>query len=27
VLLSGTVDELLAHPEARRTYFGDEFTL
>lgn len=27
VLLSGTVDELLAHPEARATYFGDAFTL
>lgn len=27
VLLSGTVDELLAHPHARRTYFGEDFRL
>jgi len=27
VLLSGTVDELLAHPEARASYFGDAFTM
>jgi lipopolysaccharide export system ATP-binding protein len=27
VLLSGTVDELLSHPEARRTYFGEDFRL
>ena len=27
VLLTGTVDELLAHPQARRTYFGEDFRL
>ncbi|HSX25955.1 MAG TPA: LPS export ABC transporter ATP-binding protein [Chlamydiales bacterium] len=27
VLLSGTVDELIAHPEARRSYFGEDFKL
>ncbi len=27
VLLSGTVDELLSHPEARRSYFGEDFRL
>lgn len=27
VLLSGTVDELLSHPEARRSYFGEDFKL
>lgn len=27
VLLAGTVDELLAHPQARRTYFGEDFRL
>lgn len=27
VLLSGTVDALLAHPEARRSYFGEDFKL
>jgi lipopolysaccharide export system ATP-binding protein len=27
VLLSGTVDELLANPQARRTYFGEDFRL
>lgn len=27
VLLSGTVDELVAHPEARRSYFGEDFKL
>lgn len=27
VLLSGTVDELLSHPHARRTYFGEDFHL
>lgn len=27
VLLSGTVDELIAHPEARRSYFGEDFRL
>src|SRR5689334_16283470 len=27
VLLSGTVDELLAHPEARRSYLGEDFRL
>jgi lipopolysaccharide export system ATP-binding protein len=25
VLLAGTVDELLANPQARRTYFGEDF--
>ena len=25
VLLSGRVDELLSHPEARRNYFGEDF--
>ncbi len=27
VLLTGTVDELIAHPEARRSYFGEDFKL
>jgi lipopolysaccharide export system ATP-binding protein len=27
VLLSGTIDQLLADPEARRTYFGEDFRL
>ncbi|MCC6127850.1 MAG: LPS export ABC transporter ATP-binding protein [Chlamydiae bacterium] len=27
VLLSGTVDELLSHSEARRSYFGEDFRL
>jgi lipopolysaccharide export system ATP-binding protein len=27
VLLSGTMDELIAHPEARRSYFGEDFRL
>ena len=27
VLLSGTVDALLSDPEARRSYFGEEFRL
>lgn len=27
VLLSGTVDELITHPEARRNYFGEDFRL
>lgn len=27
VLLSGTMDELLSHPEARRSYFGEDFRL
>ncbi|MBI5273125.1 MAG: LPS export ABC transporter ATP-binding protein [Chlamydiia bacterium] len=27
VLLSGTVNELLSHTEARRTYFGEDFRL
>lgn len=27
VLLSGTVDELTSHPEARRNYFGEDFKL
>lgn len=27
VLLSGTVDELIANPEARRSYFGEDFKL
>lgn len=27
VLLAGTVDELLSHPEARRSYFGEDFHL
>jgi lipopolysaccharide export system ATP-binding protein len=27
VLLSGTVDELLSHPEARRSYFGENFQI
>jgi lipopolysaccharide export system ATP-binding protein len=27
VLLTGTVDELIAHPEARRNYFGEDFRL
>ncbi len=27
VLLSGTVDQLLADPEARRTYFGEDFKM
>ena len=27
VLLSGTVDELTSHPEARRSYFGEDFRL
>ena len=27
VLLCGTVDELLANPHARRTYFGEDFRL
>lgn len=27
VLLSGTVDELLTDPQARRTYFGEDFRL
>lgn len=27
VLLSGAVDELISHPDARRTYFGEDFKL
>ncbi len=27
VLLSGTVETLIAHPEARRNYFGEDFKL
>jgi lipopolysaccharide export system ATP-binding protein len=27
VFLSGTVDELLSNPDARRSYFGDDFRL
>lgn len=27
VLLSGTVEDLIAHPEARRSYFGEDFRL
>ena len=27
VLLTGTVDELLSHPQARSTYFGEDFKL
>jgi lipopolysaccharide export system ATP-binding protein len=27
VLLSGTAQELISHPEARRSYFGEEFKL
>ena len=27
VLLSGTVNELIAHPEARRSYFGEDFQI
>jgi lipopolysaccharide export system ATP-binding protein len=27
VLLAGTVDELLSNPQARRTYFGEDFRL
>lgn len=27
VLLSGTVEQLLSHPEARRSYFGEDFRL
>jgi lipopolysaccharide export system ATP-binding protein len=27
VLLSGTVEELISHPEARRSYFGEDFKL
>ncbi len=27
VLLSGTVDQLVTNPQARRTYFGEEFRL
>lgn len=27
VLLTGTVDELLSHPEARRNYLGEDFRL
>ncbi len=27
VLLSGTVNDLIAHPEARRSYFGEDFRL
>lgn len=27
ILLSGTVSELLAHPEARKNYFGEDFIL